>query len=366
VVSLEHPIAQVTVVATIIHPLERLIGEVPLGDEDLVLQLMKCNGRSRPGKLDGSGTLLALCLVMLFGRGTLSISRLAEQDGVVLASASAALRLRAEGGYTEAGRTEAIRLFDQAVSRNRPDVRKFAAEARLTSADLSRTSDPRLLALVRDCIRDGRVVALRKAASEPNGAESALVVRRRLLRDIEARTRGRLEQGGRRYKLVADVELAKLPDRDRHEVVDREGARQILEAVASLSGDPELAVLLGQARDQLTADWRPPFGRPDGLILLRRVRGIELAAMRREPAITPSQWKALSEAGWIEIEFVDTSGKPVGVGCRLELPDCTLVEARDEVVARRGFVPGICRLCLPKVDAAVWSLERFEGKEKAA
>jgi hypothetical protein len=293
---------------------------------------------------------------MLFGNSTLSVTPMWEKDRVVLVPAIEAARLRAEGACQEVEAAQALRRFDDLPSRDRSRVREFAMAARLAGNSLHDTDEPQVHALVRAAIRDGRVKGVREGTRGRDPAANARAELRRLARAIEAR--GRLAHAGRRYRLVADVELARLPDRDSYEVVIRERASEILTALATEPGtDPQLGALLAQARDKLTRDWRPPFW-PDGLILLRRVPTV--AAAVREPAITPSQLRALAEAGWIEIEFVDPQGRPVPVICRLELPDSTRIEASDDaggVVARHNFAPGMCRVSLPGLDAARWTVK---------
>jgi len=199
-----------------------------------------------------------------------------------------------------------------------------------------------------------------RASRETRQVADQTACRRLLVREIDQSTGGRLELAGRRYKLVADCDLANVPGRDQYEVLNRDLAGRLLDGLAASPGtSPELIRLLGQAREQLTRDWRRPFSEPDGLILLRRIPVPRRSAVAHEPAITPSQLKALAEAGWIEIEFVDSLGQPIAASCRLELPDCTPVATGDDgqkLVARHGFVPGLCRVSLPKLDAAVWRL----------
>jgi len=256
------------------------------------------------------------------------------------------------------GRIEALACFDDLASVSRTHVREFVLEARLTRSDLRDFDDHELRALVRAAIRDGSLVGVRPGAT--HAAPSQAARRRRLVRDIEARTLGPIAHGGRIYRLVVDLDLAALPDRDRYEVVDHAAAETIVTALATPVRDAELAMLWGQARAQLTADWRPAIGAPDGLVLLRRVRSLPVATSSGAPAITPSQLKALTAAGWIEIEFVDWLGNPVAVDCRLELPNATLVEGANDprgLLARRSFAPGMCRLSLPGLDGERWRRE---------
>jgi hypothetical protein len=198
---------------------------------------------------------------------------------------------------------------------------------------------------------------MRAGAKRMDRVASGRAEQRRLVRAIASG--GRLAHAGRRYKLLADVDLARLRDRDDYEVVGRERAREILSALAAeASVEASRGGLLVEAREKLTRDWRPPLGQPDGLVLLCWVP--REVAVARESAITPSQLRALAAAGWIEIEFVDPQGRPVPLICRLELPDSTQIETSDDqqgVVARYNFAPGMCKLSLPKLDAARWTVK---------
>jgi len=295
---------------------------------------------------------------MVFGHGTLTMARPGQRDGMILVPATTALRLRVKGRHVEVDRQDAVRAFDRFALANRASVREFAAAARLTGTHARDLGDHVVLAIVRDSIRDGRVVALRRSMSGEDQPERQTRARRRLVHAIASQTRGRLNHRGRRYRVVTDVGLTAMPDRDRYEVVPRGHALEILRALAEESlPNRELASLLAQASDQISADWRPPLSGPDGLVLLRLAR-TPMAVPHSAPAMTPSQLRALSEAGWIEVEFVDEAGRPLGVVCHLELPDCTPIDFRGEVAAKHGFSPGTCRLSLPEVDASQWCLQR--------
>jgi hypothetical protein len=295
---------------------------------------------------------------MSFGHGTLTVARPGQRDGIVLVPATTALRLRAQGRCAVVDRQDALRAFDRFALANRASVRAFVAALRLSGAHVRDLGDHLALSIVRDSIRDGRVVGLCRSTSVEDRPESQTRARRRLVRELAARTRERLDYLGRRYRLVADVDLARMPDRDRYEVVPCGRAVEILRALAGeSSANRELASLLARAADQLSPDWRPPMAGPSGLVLLRRAR-VPAVVPHPSPAITPSQLRALSEAGWIEVEFVDEAGRPLSVACHLELPDCTPLDSCGEVVAKHGFSPGSCGLVLPEVDAAQWSLQR--------
>jgi hypothetical protein len=70
----------------------------------------------------------------------------------------------------------------------------------------------------------------------------------------------------------------------------------VLDGVAKESGAVgDLAKLLETAREKLTADWRPPFTQPDGLILVRRIVIRGATSPADGPALTPSQMRAMLE-----------------------------------------------------------------------
>jgi hypothetical protein len=206
------------------------------------------------------------------------------------------MRLCREEGYQALPWQEALRYFDAMDRWSSPRLsarlREFAADARLARRPLSEMGDIDLQKLVRQQIRDRDLVALRKGNDVT--ATSATVEQRRLVRRIAQQTKGRLSNGGRQYKLVPDVELDKLPGRNNYEVVGQDDARRVLDDLAKqATGD--LATLFAQASAKLSPDWRKPVSWPDGLILLRRSPVFAAAGSNHEPAMTPSQIKALME-----------------------------------------------------------------------
>ena len=222
-------------------------------------------------------------------------------------------RLHREEGCDELPVREALWQFDSMERRPSWQIRHFVAEARLPRLFLRDVDDRQLLDIIRQAIRAGHLIALRKGAGAAD-ATSETVERRRLVRQIEQQTRGRMGYAGRQYKLVVDVDLAGTPGRDSYEVVSRNDAHRVLDGLAKQSGPAgDLAGLLVQASAKLTPDWRPPF-HPDGLILLRR--SIVQAATKPDdgPAITPSQLRELMEKEkplQFLARFVDERGKPI-------------------------------------------------------
>jgi hypothetical protein len=230
----------------------------------------------------------------MFSRyGTLSLSRPATDDEeVMLVPSVRALRLRFEGGYQVVDSRKALWLFDNLDRTGQRDVRFFAAEARLTSFSHHMMDDQKVFALVRACIRDGRLVGIRRARSKVANA-SATVEHRRLVNAIDQHTRGRLIHQGRRYKLAADVDVDKVSGRNEYVVLPRATAAQVLTEIASEPGTAaDLPPLLAEARAKLTKDWRAPL-QPDGLVMLRKDISPRTVSVVHEPAITPSEMKAI-------------------------------------------------------------------------
>ncbi len=202
-----------------------------------------------------------------------------------------ALRLRHAGGDQTLAAREALRHFDAMDRLARSQIRGFVAQARLTRFPLASLDDHDLVALVRQSIRDGHVVAIEKGG-EGGQATDSTAEQRSLVREIEKQTRGRLSFSGRQYRLVADVDLARLPDRNSFEVVGHDDAARVLDGLAKQSGAVgELAKLLETAREKLTAEWRSPFTQPDGLILVRRIIAHAATNPADGLAMTPSQMK---------------------------------------------------------------------------
>jgi hypothetical protein len=204
---------------------------------------------------------------MLLHHGTLSLSHtLADEDEVVLVSSTTWCRVRAESGYHEIDTRKAIWMLENLDRHRAMEMRSFAVQ--LGRFDLYRMDDREVLKLIRDAIRDGRVIAVQKGV-EKSETPGATVQLRRLLAQVEKQIRGKLSYRGRQYKLVVDVDLGQLPDRDYYEVAPQSEARAVLDSAAKDLGAP--ADLLKQASDKLSKDWRPPFSHPEGLVLLRRI-----------------------------------------------------------------------------------------------
>jgi len=280
---------------------------------------------------------------------------------VLLVSSMEANRLRREEGCQELPADQALGLFQTLDRLAVSGVRRFVEEARLSSFPLREVSDSALRDLVRGAIKAGRLIALRKGEGD-DAAMKASADLRRLVRLIEQQTTGRLSYAGRRYKLVVDVDLGKVPGRNNYEVVGREAATRVLDGLAKQSGaSGPLGTLLGQAGAKLTPDWRPPFSEPDGLILLRGIPVAQAVATDVGPAITPSQLAKLKDPqkkdAWIKIHLVDADkGTAIeGASLRLKLPDATTPSSHD--TDKDGLVD------LPDVPAGTFNLEGVDDDQ---
>ena len=115
------------------------------------------------------------------------------------------------------------------------------------------------------------MVSLQTPLANASGPTVGVIERRRLVRAIDACTHGHLVHAGRRYRLAADIDLAKIPGCVEYAVLPQTLARRILTELAGEGRMPDdLASLLVQARSRLSHDWCAPLSRPDGLVLLRK------------------------------------------------------------------------------------------------
>jgi outer membrane protein OmpA-like peptidoglycan-associated protein len=261
-------------------------------------------------------------------------------DSLVLVEAFEGHRLCREEGWEDLPPMEALREFDWARGgtihhESMSPLRHFAAFCRLTRFSLRDIPDHELLDSVREAIRHGNLLVLRPG-NAAGKAPSATTLMRRLITDIDKQTRGKLSYQGRQYKLVADVDLARVPGRDSYEVASRAEAVAALGAIARDAGAP--VELLNNALEKLSKDWRPPFSKADGLILLRRIPVRDSVPRDVSPSITPAQLKKLAENHWIEIEVVDLDGKPCSMPYKLQLPGQSSKDGKEGAFDDDGFV----------------------------
>jgi hypothetical protein len=284
---------------------------------------------------------------------------MADKDTVVLVSSIRWIAMRTESGYHEVDSRKAIWLLESLDRYRRLEVRNFVAEARIGNFDVPRMDDQEVFKLIRDAIRDGRVVAVKKGVAKSD-SPSATAEMRRLVVQIEKQTRGKLSYQGRQYKLVVDVDLASVPGRDGYEVVGQSEARHVLDGLAKQSGTPgDLVGLLGQASAKLTADWRPSFNQPDGLILLRRSVVHAATKPDEDQAITPSQLQAMQTKAALTIHVVDLKQKPQeGLAFKIEAPDGSAASGKLDKEGRgraQSSTPGNFTVTFPDLDGDDWA-----------
>jgi N-acetylmuramoyl-L-alanine amidase len=305
---------------------------------------------------------------VLYGLTSFPLTRFWElDDPIVLVPAMKAYDLCREEGYEELPVREALWLFDTRDLMCSRDIRQFVSHANLTSLYLPDTKDHQLVEIVRRAIEKHRLIALHKG-KPANQAPDETAQQRQLVRQIEQQTRGHMNFAGRQYTLVADVDLKRMPGRDSYEVVSHDDARRVLDGLA-VGAATDLAPLLGKAREKLTPDW-PSNGQPDGLILLRR--SIVLAAPRRndEPAITPSQMKALMEKATLEIHVVDLNQKPQeGLAFEIKMPDGGSVSGKLDKDGRgraKSSALGFFTVSFPDLDGADWNGDGAQKQDEKA
>jgi hypothetical protein len=277
----------------------------------------------------------------------------ASAPPVVLVPGTDGLGMRARGGWEVLPAGDALSFLDRAHRTQPGDLRRFVAGLHLTTCALSEVDDHELLALVRGAIRSGRLLALRQIQS--TAVEKETTVLRRLVAQIEKQARVKLSFRGRQYRLVVDVDLAKLTDRDDYETVAQAEARNVLAALAQ--ENRAAAALLGQASAKITKDWRAPFSQPDGLVLLRRIPARLAVTKTAESALSPSALKKLKDEGWLEIVLVDAGMEPLAnedYDVRLADGGSKSGKTSDKGLARlEGIMPGECLVRFPGVEGPV-------------
>jgi hypothetical protein len=228
-----------------------------------------------------------------------------DEQSIVLVEAMDALALCRRGEYERVDARATAWQFDRMSGSLTWEMGLFLSRMNwLRAAFVTEENHP---ALIARAIASNELVGVRWTA-QGSGELDPSVEQRKVARAVETRTRGRLSEGGRHYKLVPGLDLDRLPDRDAYQVVPCADARRVLDELAG-AADPELATLLKKAAELLTPDWRPPF-RPDGLVCLRRLRAPTVSTGSSQPALTPSQlWGKAKEDSdiidwtiWIELD----------------------------------------------------------------
>jgi len=249
------------------------------------------------------------------GCPSFSLTQPWAEERIFLVDKLDAIRLCSQGAYEAVSAWKALWELGNMFPRDPFRLRIFTGKVRLICFQQSSINDDKLMELVKMSIQHGNLVAVK--LGQPvvlSGPEKRSQELRRIARSIDNKTRGRLSDSGRQYQLVADEELSRMPNRDSYEVVQLVDAQKVLDALANQPGaGPDLAELFKQARDYLTRDWERPY-EADGLILMRRIFTPQATTSNNEPAITPSQLRALMESEkpvQFFARFVDDFGKPL-------------------------------------------------------
>jgi outer membrane protein OmpA-like peptidoglycan-associated protein len=234
-----------------------------------------------------------------------------EHQRIVLVGSFDARRLCGDGDYETVPPSKAASELDSISPTSLWQMRRFVAQAGLFAMDVRSLADGQLVEVVRAWIRRGDLVGVKRVGT--GESTDATVEQRQLVRQIETATRGRLNEAGRQYKVVPGSDLASVADRDSYQVVSRDDARRVLDALARVAVGGALKVLLLEARDKLTPDWRPPLS-PSGLVLLRKSAAVRGASVGNDAAVTPSQLRAAMDAEkplQFFARFVDERGESI-------------------------------------------------------
>lgn len=299
--------------------------------------------------------------------GAHSLQPFWREKGMVLVSAREALRLCRDESYEPVPWLRGYAMLETASHRDLHRLRDFAMTVLRSRARGTALGDKAVLALVRDGLKSGDVVALKVSNGAASGQTNEVAAQRALVRKIETSTRGRLEMAGQRYLLVAGPDLGKVPGRDSYVVVPTTAAEETLEALADQAGTvPVVKALFLEAKGKIAPAWRAPFS-PDGLVLLRRMATVAVSGGPAAEVITPSAMKKLLKH-WIEIEVVDDKGRPYTGRYRLQKPGGGNEEGdfpKDGMWSNHEIDPGECRLTLlfPDGGAPVGDDEEDEAKE---
>ena len=278
------------------------------------------------------------------GQSALVLTPSWQNERLLLVRPTDALRLCRDGGYEKVPRHQTAGYLTESALRDRTQVRDFIQRARITSLFLCELDDLRVFALLRKLIQSADLVVVREGAGDTKGEDASLAQQRKLVRAIESRIRPALNHEGRTYRLIADMDLGRLPNRDRYEVASQDEAIRLLDALAK-QADPSLAGLLGEVRGRLARDWRPPLS-PDGLVLLRRIAQHVASVAKPEPALTPSQLKKLRASEWgvapvatheeapeIELQAERENPFELETGAEVEPPPEAPADSGDEIAA---------------------------------
>jgi N-acetylmuramoyl-L-alanine amidase len=281
------------------------------------------------------------------------------EERIFLVDKLDAIRLCSQGAYEAVSAWKALWALENMFPRDPFRLRIFTGKVRLICFQQSSINDDKLMTLVKMSIQHSDLVAIKLGQPvELSGPAKRSQELRRIARSIDNKTHGRLSASGRQYQLVADEELSRMPNRDSYEVVQLVDAQKVLDALAKQPGTgPDLAELFKQACDYLTRYWERPY-EADGLILMRRIFTPQAATSNNEPAITPSQLRALMEKAALEIHVVDLNKNPQeGLAFKIDMPDGGSVSGKldkDGCGRAKSSLLGDFTVSFPDLDGADW------------
>jgi hypothetical protein len=276
---------------------------------------------------------------MAFGIPSLPLSPFWQKEQVLLVRTTDAIRLFREGSHVEVPRQQSLPYLLGAERRG-DAVRDFVAKTRVLSLPLADCDDALLFAHLRKLVEVGTLVLVRACDEGAASETSSLVKQRRTIRALDQTRRQALKFEGRTYRVVADADLSRIPDRDDYTVVGHADAIRVLDGLAKLAS-PAQAAQFQEACKQLTRDWRPPMS-PDGIVLLKKIV-VPQSVPKSEAPMGKPQKAAGSPAA--------AEAAPEEETCR---PCAALRQAQQAAVLRQSAQDGtpFCAECGPPSSAA--------------
>jgi hypothetical protein len=221
------------------------------------------------------------------GTPSLLLSSSWLKERLRLVRATDAVRLCRQGGHEELTRQQSLRHLLGTGRLRVTEARDFAGQAKLFSFPLTNCDDARLFAQLRKLVEAGMLVVVRENEGHATKETLSLAKQRRAVRALEqTRPRG-LKFEGRTYRLVADMDLGQVADRDDYTVVSHAEAKRVLDGMAA-SVSPAQVGPFEEARNQLTNDWRHPLT-PDGLVLLKKIQSSQSVPKSEAPMGKPQR-----------------------------------------------------------------------------
>jgi hypothetical protein len=155
----------------------------------------------------------------------------------------------------------------------------------------------------------------------------------------------------RPFRVISRGEWQAIGSDRRYEVVPPDESRRIMRAMMAASNNSAVQIAAWKAATALLEDAR--FGLNENGLLLLKIVPVSSAAVARQPAMTPSQIKQMSETHWIEILVVDEDGEPVSdQQYTLRLTDGSTQEGRLDGSGRiylSSIQPGVVEISFPKM-----------------